>query len=108
MRSRIFCFFAGEMLVEPVLEKWRNGPGQPHDRITGKLRAGLGARFHDFRHLVIGQARDDRSDHDPHGNPRGAQGRTASRRAAGDEVRGSSTRWTFGSSDVTETFTAAA
>src|SRR5205085_1559142 len=68
-------FLPGEMLIEPMLEKRRDGPRQTHDRVTGELRACFRAGFHDSRHLVIGQARDDRRDHYAHGNSRGAQHR---------------------------------
>ena len=44
----------------------------------------------------------------PTGIPAARKVVTASRRAAGDDVRGSSTRWMFGSSEVTEMLTAAA
>ena len=44
----------------------------------------------------------------PTGIPAARNIATVSKRAVGDEVRGSSTRCKFGSSEVTETFTAAA
>src|SRR5205085_9625121 len=47
-------FPLGKMLLQPMLEQWRYCPGQPNNRVTGKLRACFCTCAEDVRNLMIG------------------------------------------------------
>src|SRR5262249_43571099 len=58
-----FLFAVREMFLQPVLEQWRNRPGQADDCIAGKLRASFCARSQDLWNLVISESGNNRRDH---------------------------------------------
>src|SRR6266550_7832298 len=58
-----FRLSLGEMFIEPMLEQWRDRPGQPQQNMPGELGTSFSASRNDRRNLVIVNARDHGRDH---------------------------------------------